>query len=130
MELKKVILAMGMDIMTQQKFRNAGHTIVNVNKDNAGTLLRDLILDNKENFKASENYPQNEKAMVLSDYPDSELQEFVIALRSIPESNRPLLAVVTENSYNWSFDFLISEHLVKDREEMKKYEEERRKSGK
>lgn len=125
MELKKVILASGMDIMTQHKFKEAGHVVVDVNKSNGGTFLRDLILGNTENFKASENFP-NEKAMVLSDYSDSELQEFVIALRNIPMNNRPLLAVVTESSYNWTFDYLISEHLVKDREEMRKMEERRR----
>ena len=128
MELRKVILVMGMDIMTQEKFRQAGHKLVSVNKENGGSFLRDLILDRKENLKPSEDLP-NEKVMVLSGYDEDELREFVIALRSIRKEIRPMLAVVTESSYNWPFEYLVSEHLVKDREEMRKYEEERRKNG-
>lgn len=127
MELKKLILVHGMDTMTMSRFTNAGHVVVPVYNENGGSLLKDLILGNKENLKPSLEELPKEKVMILSDYSDAELRDFVAALRQIPSNSRPMLAVVTENSYNWTFEFLLKEHLIKDRDAIREMEKQKNK---
>lgn len=127
MKLEKKMIVHGFNTFELAKFEVGGHKVVVVGNDNGATLLKDLILENKESYKKSEEELPKDKVIVLSDYSDEELKQFVLMLRSFPKENKPMLAVVTESSYEWPFEYLLKEHLIKDREEIRKAEAEGRK---
>lgn len=126
MELKKVLLVHGLDSMELAKLQLSNHKVVVINNENGGSLLKDLILQNEENIKKTESELPNERVIIFSDYSDEELKQNIVTFRFM-STQRPMLAVVTENSYEWSFEYLLTEHLIKDRDENRRLLEEQRK---
>lgn len=57
--------------------------------------------------------PNNEKALIFNGYNEKELKETIKFIRRFIEGG--VLAVVTEQSSKWTFDYLI-EHLIEERE--------------
>ena len=56
----------------------------------------------------------DEKVVIFNGYKDDALQKGVQAIRtSFPV--KPIIAAVTDNSYNWAFEYLLIEHLIQDR---------------
>ena len=60
--------------------------------------------------------PENEKALIFNGYNEKELRETIKFIRRFIEGG--VLAVVTEQSSKWTFDYLI-EHLIEEREAYK-----------
>lgn len=109
---KKVLLVHGLDPMELAKLQLMGHELVVVNETNAGGLIRDLI---ENNGKPATAALPGEKVIVFNGYGDEDLKAGVIAIRTNFEV-KPIIAAVTDNSYNWAFEFLLVEHLIKDRD--------------
>lgn len=109
---KKVLLAYGLDSMELAKLQLMGHQIITITKDNGGALIRDL-LDEKSKPAGSE-LPA-EKVIVFNGYEDDDLKAGVIGIRT-NFTEKPIIAAVTDNSYDWPFEFLLTEHLIKDRD--------------
>ncbi len=110
--LRKVILAFGLSKMDLAKLELLGNKIIIIDQDNGGALIRDILDD--QAAPATIELP-NEKVTIFNGYGEEELKRSVIAIRtSFPE--KPIIAAVTENSYNWPFEYLLTEHLIKDRD--------------
>ncbi|MDT8716748.1 DUF3783 domain-containing protein [Clostridium sp. 19966] len=56
----------------------------------------------------------DEKVIIFNNYSDEELEATIKAIRTNLKS-RPIMAVVTETSINWTFSDLIK-HLIEERE--------------
>lgn len=109
---RKVLLAHNLDSMELAKLQLMGHQIINVNQENGGALIREL-LEGKARPAAVE-LPQ-EKVVIFNGYNDSDLKAGVIAIRT-NFKEKPIIAAVTDNSYEWPYEFLLTEHLIKDRD--------------
>lgn len=108
---RKVLLVHGLDSMDLARLQLMGHTMVVVNNENGGGLIRDLIENQGQPAKAE--LPE-EKVVIFNGYSDEDLKAGVIAIRStFPD--KPIIATVTDNSYNWAFEYLLVDHLIQDR---------------
>lgn len=109
---RKVLLAYSLDTMELAKLELMGHKVIAVTNLNGGALIRDL-LDNKGK-PTSKELPA-EKVIIFNGYRDEDLKAGVIAIRTNFKV-KPIIAAVTDNSYEWPFEFLLTEHLIKDRD--------------
>lgn len=108
---RKVLLVYGLDSMDLARLELLGYKMVIINEDNGGGLIRDLI-ENKG--KPTKGELPDEKVVIFNGYKDDALQKGVQAIRtSFPV--KPIIAAVTDNSYNWAFEYLLIEHLIQDR---------------
>ncbi|MBC2580912.1 DUF3783 domain-containing protein [Clostridium sp. DJ247] len=55
-----------------------------------------------------------EKVVLFNNFDDQELNDMIIGIRE-GFKIRPIIAVVTETSIDWSFEYLL-EHLIEERE--------------
>lgn len=78
--------------------------------------IRD-ILDGIKLEVVNCNLPQ-EKIILINNFSDEELNSTIKEIRQKIES-KPILAVVTETSIDWTFSYLM-EHLLEEREWFKK----------
>ena len=109
---KKVLLAHGLDAMELAKLQLMGHKITVIDQENGGALIKDLL---EEKSKPATQELPPEKVVVFNGYNDADLKAGVIAIRTnFPV--KPIIAAVTDNSYEWPFEFLLTEHLIKDRD--------------
>ena len=109
---KKVLLAYGLDSMELAKLQLMGHKIIAITSENGGALIRDLL---EEKGKPASIELPPEKVIVFNGYGDNDLKAGVIAIRT-NFTVKPIIAAVTDNSYDWPFEFLLTEHLIKDRD--------------
>lgn len=109
---RRVLLVHGLDSMDLARLQLMGHELVLIHQENGGGLIRDLI-DNKGTPASAELPP--ERVVIFNGYSDEELKEGVTGIRSTFPV-RPIIAAVTDNSYDWSFEFLLTEHLIQDRD--------------
>ena len=108
---RRVLLVHGLDSMDLARLKLMGHDMVVVNNENGGGLIRDLIENQGQPAKAE--LPE-EKVVIFNGYSDEDLKAGVIAIRSsFPD--KPIIAAVTDNSYNWAFEYLLVDHLIQDR---------------
>lgn len=108
---RKVLLVYGLDSMDLARLELLGYKMVIINEDNGGGLIRDLIENKGQPTKGE---LPDEKVVIFNGYKDDALQKGVQAIRtSFPV--KPIIATVTDNSYNWTFEFLLIEHLIQDR---------------
>ena len=108
---RRVLLVHGLDGMDLARLQLMGHDMVVVNNENGGGLIRDLIENQGQPAKAE--LPE-EKVVIFNGYSDEDLKAGVIAIRSsFPD--KPIIAAVTDNSYNWAFEYLLVDHLIQDR---------------
>ncbi len=108
---RRVLLVHGLDGMDLARLQLMGHDMVVVNDENGGGLIRDLIENQGQPAKAE--LPE-EKVVIFNGYSDEDLKAGVIAIRSsFPD--KPIIAAVTDNSYNWAFEYLLVDHLIQDR---------------
>lgn len=114
---EKMLLVYGLankDINVLKTFNKAYRV---VSEDIIGTKVEDLIKG--ENFKPSENKIPREKIILVNGYNDREVDALFKIVRGAMGKN-VIVAVVTENSNGWSFDYLALEHLIKERDWYKK----------
>lgn len=109
---RRVLLVHALDNMDLAKLQLMGHQMLIITKDNGGALIKDLI--EGKGAPASGDLPQ-EKVIIFNGYADEDLKQSVGAIRS-SFKDKPIIAAVTDNSYNWTFEFLLTEHLIKDRD--------------
>lgn len=109
---RRVLLVHALDGMDLAKLQLMGHQMVIVTQENGGGLIKELLED--QGAPASGELPP-EKVIIFNGYPDEDLKQSVIAIRS-NFKDKPIIAAVTDNSYNWSFEFLLKEHLIQDRD--------------
>lgn len=114
----KCILAFGLTDEQLKKLKERRMKYKVVDSENAGSRLVDLLAGS--DLKPSSNLPENEKALIFNGYNDKELKGAVTFIRRFVEGG--VLAVVTENSEKWTFDYLL-EHLIEEREFYKNQEE-------
>lgn len=126
----KKLLTHGLDKMELASLEVLGHKALVIDKKNAGAKIGEILEGEK---KPTEKELPEEKVIIFSGYEDEEVQELVSKFRTI-FSVRPILAVVTEHSIGWPFDYLLTEHLIKDRdanrENRRKYLEEMERENK
>ena len=83
-----------------------------VTKEHANMKLKDIILGSQ--FKSLNSNMPDEKVIVFNEFSEEQLESAITNIR-FNFKQMPILAVVTENSIDWSFDYLV-EHLMEERE--------------
>jgi hypothetical protein len=83
-----------------------------INNEMASMKIRDIIDDLRFEIYG-ETLPE-EKAILFNNFTDDELNRAIAAIRGNMEA-RPILAVITPTSIEWSFKYLL-EHLIEERE--------------
>ncbi len=122
--MDRILLTHGLDPMELASLEVTGHKALIINEENGGAKISEILAGEKK--KTEKSLPE-EKVIIFYGYSDDELQKEVVRFREIFEK-RPILAVVTPHSINWPFEYLLSEHLIRDRdanrENHRKYLEE------
>lgn len=92
--------------LTKRKIR-----FIIITKDMTSMKLKDITSGLK--FQNTSNFEYSEKVILFNDYEENKLQKSIKEIRSFIKGG--ILAVVTETSKEWSFDYLIN-HLIEERE--------------
>ena len=108
----KCILAYGLTDEELDKIQKRRLKVKVVNNKNAGARIIDLLCSNDIEAGCTELI-ENEKALIFNGYNDKELRETIKFIRRFIEGG--VLAVVTEQSSKWTFDYLLG-HLIEERE--------------
>ncbi|MEY8000820.1 DUF3783 domain-containing protein [Clostridium sp. Mt-5] len=112
----RTILMYGFDKNTEKIIEKIGK---NFNVDNfkviknhmTGVKIRDIL---EGNLKEQDNfYDVQEKVVLFNDLTDRQISGIMSELKS-KVNERPILAVVTETSIDWSFNYLL-DHLLQER---------------
>lgn len=88
-----------------------------IEKSMAKMTLRDII--NGLKIETYDKELPDDKVVIFNNFADEELDMAVRTIRSNKEI-KPILAIVTPNSINWEFHYLL-EHLLEEREQARKY---------
>jgi hypothetical protein len=120
--MQKVLLVQGLESMELAKLQLTGHKLIVINDENGGAVLQDILQGGKAESQAP--LPK-ERVVIFHGYADTELRENLAKFKTLLKG-RPIVAVVTEHSINWPYEYLLTEHLIKDRDENIKLETERR----
>ena len=115
----KCILAYGLTDEELDKINKRRLKVKVINDKNAGARIIDLLCNNDIEAEC-DKLPENEKALIFNGYNDKELRETIKFIRRFIEGG--VLAVVTEQSSKWTFDYLIG-HLIDEREAFKAQQE-------
>lgn len=112
----RTILMYGFDKNTEKIIERIGK---NFNVDNfrviknhmTGMKIRDILEGNLKEKDNSHNV--QEKAVLFNNLTDTQISGIMRELKS-KVNERPILAVVTETSIDWSFNYLLA-HLLQER---------------
>lgn len=108
----KCILVYGLTHEEFDKIQKRRLKVKELTNDNALMKITDILCgENKEN--TYDELPINEKALIFNGYSDKELRDTIKFIRTFIKDG--VLAIVTEQSSNWTFKYLI-EHLIEERE--------------
>ncbi|MDU6878762.1 DUF3783 domain-containing protein [Clostridium tepidum] len=83
-----------------------------VNKNMCKMKLRDIIKG--MNLEVEDIDMPEEKVVIFNNFSDTELNLGVKKIKEILKPT-PIMAVVTENSIDWEFEYLVN-HLIEERE--------------
>ena len=111
----KCISAYGLTDEEFDKIQKRRIKVKRVTNSDASNKIID-ILCGTEVENSEEELPVGEKALIFNGYNEKELRETIKFIRRFIEGG--VLAVVTEQSSKWTFDYLI-EHLIEEREAYK-----------
>lgn len=92
------------------------HKLKEIDAAMAGMKVGDILADKAESAFSKAKMPV-EKVILFNDMSDEEIQEYIKHLR-MEFKPLPILAVITETSEKWTFEYLM-EHLVEERERVK-----------
>ena len=81
-------------------------------KDTMGKMKLLDIVDGKI-LETYEKLPSQEKVILFNNFSDEELDKTIKILKKLFEK-MPILAVVTDMSINWTFEYLL-DHLIEER---------------
>ncbi|MBP1917741.1 DUF3783 domain-containing protein [Youngiibacter multivorans] len=119
----RVLLVHGLSELERNELLGAGFSLDIVDDSNAGGTLEDILEGRSVRYEGKPH--QAVKIIIFYGYEtNDELKEAVVMIRK-NHVYGAIMAVVTENSYRWKFSYLI-EHLIEEREENRKIEQERR----
>ncbi|MDZ4993611.1 DUF3783 domain-containing protein [Clostridium perfringens] len=107
----KAILTYGLNEKETKDFQATGHKVINVSSEMTSMKVKDILEGLKFEVVSNKNF--DEKVLIFSNFPDEELQMMVSIAKVIAEN--PIMAVVTETSKEWQFNYLV-EHLIEERE--------------
>lgn len=82
----------------------------------------EAIVEKSEQEEREESLPK-EKVILFNGFSDDELDKIIKLIRATI-GRSPILAVVTDTSKRWTFEYLV-EHLIEEREWYKKMQEEK-----
>lgn len=107
----KAILTYGLNEKEIKDLQITGHKVINISDEMTSMKVQDILDGFRFEVVSNKNF--DEKVVIFSNFPDEELQMMVSAVKLITEN--PIMAVVTETSKDWQFDYLV-EHLIEERE--------------
>lgn len=119
----RVLLVHGLSEDERNGLQAGGFTLDIIDEGNAGGSLEE-ILDGKRIAHTGKSLHQVKIIVFYGYETDEELKEAVVRIRK-NHVYGSIMAVVTENSYRWKFSYLL-EHLLQEREDNIKMEQERR----
>jgi hypothetical protein len=91
------------------------HKVKEIDEAMAGMKVGDILSEKASAFPKAK-MPE-EKVILFNDMSDEEIQTYIEHLRRSFKP-LPILAVITETSEKWTFEYLV-EHLVEEREKFK-----------
>jgi hypothetical protein len=92
------------------------HKLKEIDAAMAGMKVGDILAEKAETALPKAVMPE-EKVILFNDMSDEEIQKYIEHLRSSFKP-LPILAVITETSEKWTFEYLV-EHLIEEREKFK-----------
>jgi hypothetical protein len=92
------------------------HKVKEIDAAMAGMKVGDILAEKAETALPKAEMP-DEKVILFNDMSDEEIQKYIEHLRSSFKP-LPILAVITETSEKWTFEYLV-EHLIEEREKFK-----------
>lgn len=107
----KCILAYGLTHDELQWLSDNNYKVIEIQPEMCEMSVKE-VLDGLR-FKIINNDPIKEKAIIYNNFPESELKKAIALTRSRIKGG--VLAMVTPNSINWTFNYLIN-HLIEERE--------------
>lgn len=110
---EKKILVYGLDAEEMAKMKKSNIKILPVNETMLNMKVFDILAEKNEVSEPNDRF-KGEKILVFNAVPDVQLK-LLIDLTKRAIKKKPILAVVTETSIEWSFEQLI-EHLIEERE--------------
>ena len=91
------------------------HKLKEIDEAMAGMKVGDILADKAPELPKAKM--PIEKVVLFNDMSDEELKKYIEHLR-IEFKPLPILAVITETSEKWTFEYLV-EHLIEEREKVK-----------
>lgn len=110
---EKKILVYGLDAEEMAKMKKSNIKMLPVNETMLNMKVFDILAEKNEVSEPNDRF-KGEKILVFNAIPDVQLK-LLIDLTKRAIKKKPILAVVTETSIEWSFEQLI-EHLIEERE--------------
>lgn len=107
----KCILTYGLSDEELELLKKKSIKIIEINDEMSEMTIKDIIYGLRI-FKYNNKLPK-EKAILFNSYDDDEIKETIKSVREIVKGG--VLAVVTPNSVDWTFEYLLS-HLIEERE--------------
>ena len=107
----KCILVYGLTKDEIQWLNDLMGGVINISPDMCEMTVKEVLEGLR--FEIINNNPIKEKAIIYNNFPESELREAIALTRTKIKGG--VLAMVTPNSINWTFNYLIN-HLIEERE--------------
>lgn len=107
----RCILAYGLSEEELRSLSELNHKIIEIKPDMIQMTLKDVL--NGLRFEIINNNPIKEKVIIYNNFPEVTLRETIALTRERIQGG--ILAIVTPNSINWTFEYLIG-HLIEERE--------------
>ena len=111
MKNNKCILVYGLENAEIIELTKRKIKFIIIKKEMLNIKIKDIL----SGLKSSEpsNFNISEKVILFNNYEDNKLQKSIKEIRKFVKGG--ILAVVTETSREWSFEYLIN-HLIEERE--------------
>lgn len=110
---EKKVLVYGLDAEEMAKMKKSNIKLLPVNETMLNMKVFDILAEKNEVAEPNDRF-KGEKILVFNAIPDMQLK-LLIDLSKRAIKKKPILAVVTETSIEWSFEQL-AEHLIEERE--------------
>lgn len=123
MDNNRLLLAYGLSPQEITELKGANLPVREITSEMASMKISQIIEGLK--FEIYDKSLPKEKVILFNNFSDEEL-DFSVKLARVVAGRECILAVVTETSINWTFDYLV-EHLIEEREWFKNKSQENNK---
>ncbi|WP_032123518.1 DUF3783 domain-containing protein [Clostridium amazonitimonense] len=120
----KMILSYGLEEKDLEVFKMSNIEYRVITTETSHRKIEQII-EGAEGEKRDKKLPE-EKVILFNGFSDEELDKIIKIIRATI-GKAPILAVVTDTSKEWTFDYLM-EHLIEEREWYKKMQQEKGRS--